>query len=69
MEKLTSYLKENGLSQAVFAEKIGISQSALSKICTGENLPLLETAIRIHRETSGEVPADGWERAPHAKAS
>jgi transcriptional regulator with XRE-family HTH domain len=60
MEKLITYLKENGVSQTQFAERIGITQSSLSKMCAGVILPSLETANRISIETGGHVSAESW---------
>lgn len=60
MEQLTSYLKSHSISQTVFAERIGVSQSALSKMCSGSISPALKTALDIARETGGAVPVEVW---------
>lgn len=59
MEHLTTYLKANGLTQADFAARVGVTQGALSKICNGRN-PDLEVAIAIERETGGAIPVASW---------
>lgn len=54
--KLATYLKENSITQAEFAVRIGITQGALSKLCgTGGASP--ETALAVERETGGAVRA------------
>ena len=60
MEKLTSYLKSNGIAQTKFASEIGITQSSLSKMCAGQITPSLETAVRISTATGGAVPVESW---------
>lgn len=62
MEKLASYLTANGITQAVFAGRVGISQGALSKLCAGPKGPSLETALAIERETGGTVSVADWPR-------
>jgi DNA-binding transcriptional regulator YdaS (Cro superfamily) len=55
-----------------FANSIGISQSALSKMCSGAIFPALQTAIEIERITGGAVPVSSWSSdtdTPQAKAS
>ncbi len=60
MSKLAHHLKERGLTQVQFAERIGITQGALSKLC-GESPRLsLETAAAIERETEGAVLITDW---------
>lgn len=69
MEKLTSYLKANGIPQTKFAGEIGITQSSLSKMCAGQIAPSLETAVKIDRATGGAVPVDSWVTSEDRKAS
>jgi DNA-binding transcriptional regulator YdaS (Cro superfamily) len=60
MDELISYLKANTVSQVNFAARIGISQSALSKMCSGAITPRLQTALAIERETGGAVSVSTW---------
>jgi transcriptional regulator with XRE-family HTH domain len=60
MEKLKSYLRTNAIPQSQFAEAVGISQSALSKMCAGIIQPSLKTAKRIATATDGAVAVDCW---------
>jgi transcriptional regulator with XRE-family HTH domain len=64
MENLIAYLKQNGISQSRFAETVGVTQSSLSKMCSGLILPSLETAVRIAKETGGKVPVEVWVNTP-----
>jgi len=52
---LTEYLRQNGITQAAFAQRIGMSQAGLSKVCNGRCGISLERAAKIHRETGGAV--------------
>jgi DNA-binding transcriptional regulator YdaS (Cro superfamily) len=52
--KLASYLKANGITQADFAPRVGITQGALSKLCNGGGASP-ETALAIERVTDGAV--------------
>jgi len=54
--KLATYLRANGITQADFAPRIGITQGALSKLCNGGGASP-ETAIAIERATDGAVRA------------
>ena len=60
MGKLKTYLEANKIRQEDFAPEIGITQSALSKICNGVNTPRLGTALAIERATRGAVPTSVW---------
>lgn len=53
--KLRNWMKKNGVRQDAFAEEIGVTQSALSKLCCGSRTPLAETMRRIAIATKGEV--------------
>lgn len=70
MEKLSSYLKSNSIPQTKFAGEVGITQSALSKMCAGQISPSLETAVKIAAITKGAVPVESWvSPEPERKAS
>jgi transcriptional regulator with XRE-family HTH domain len=60
MEKLIAYLKDKQIPQVQFAARIGITQSALSKMCGGVISPSLQTIALIEKETGGDVPAQAW---------
>ena len=48
-ERILQLIQEEGLTNAEFAEKIGISTSSLSHILTERNKPSLEVVMRIHK--------------------
>ncbi len=52
---LSEYLKTNGIRQTRFAEKMGMSNSYLSQIVSGDRKPSLTLALRIQAETGGAV--------------
>lgn len=62
MDRLTKHLEGMGISQRVFAARIGCSPSHLSDILSGRRAPSLSLALAIQRETSGAVPVDVWVR-------
>ena len=68
-ERLADHLKAHSVSQAQFAESIGINQASLSKICRGLFRPSLPTAVAISRETGGAIPTDAWVAADERGAA
>lgn len=60
MDRLSQHLRDNDLSQRVFAEMIGCSASYLSEIISGRKQPGLGLAVAIERETFGAVPVEVW---------
>lgn len=48
-ERIIQIMQKEGLSNADFAEKIGISTSSLSHIFNGRNKPSLDVVMRIHK--------------------
>ena len=48
-ERIIQIMQREGLSNADFAEKIGISTSSLSHIFSGRNNPSLDVVMRIHK--------------------
>lgn len=60
MHPLAIYLRDRNITQAGFAELIGVSQASVSKLLRGANQPSLDLAFRIERATGGAVPAGVW---------
>lgn len=54
---LASYLRDHGITQAAFAERIGVNQATVSKICAGRSGVSLRMALKIEAETGGAVSA------------
>lgn len=48
-DRILQIMEREGVSNAEFAEKIGISTSSLSHIFNGRNKPSLEVVMRIHK--------------------
>lgn len=48
-ERIIQIMQREGLSNADFAEKIGVSTSSLSHIFNGRNNPSLDVVMRIHK--------------------
>ena len=48
-DRIYKIMQNEGLTNAVFAEKLGMSTSSLSHIFSGRNNPSLEVVMRIHK--------------------
>lgn len=67
---LKGFLDHSKMTQVGLADRVGVSQSALSKLCSGKTQPSLETAVALARETGGAVSVTDWQCfAPLAPAS
>lgn len=64
MSKLREHLEGNGIRQADFAARIGVTQGMVSRLVSGALLPSLELAVKIERDTGGAVPASSWIAQP-----
>lgn len=60
MSHLAEYLTQNGLTQSEFAERVGITQSVVSRLARRRIKPHIDLAAAIERETRGAVPAVSW---------
>lgn len=60
MTKLASYLEANGITQARFAEAVGMKQSTISRLCAGKVGISMRQAAKIEQETEGAVPVSCW---------
>lgn len=67
METLAQYLDRTQTSQAVFGERIGASQSSVSRFCAGHR-PSSPMIQRIFDETGGAVVPAVWFVAPAPEA-
>jgi transcriptional regulator with XRE-family HTH domain len=57
--KITDWLTQNKISDADFAERIGVTRQALWRYKAGDRIPKVRILERIQHETCGEVrPAD-----------
>jgi len=55
---LSQYLEDKDISQRQFAMKIGITAVTLNRIIKKINIPKLETALKIEKETYGKVTCE-----------
>jgi transcriptional regulator with XRE-family HTH domain len=60
MTKLRDFLTSERIPQIQFADRLGVRQATISRLCSGEGVPSLELAARIERETGGAVPMNSW---------
>lgn len=58
--KLRDWRKKHDLTMVQAAPRLGISQSSISRIETGEQWPDRETMQKIIEGTAGEVTADDF---------
>lgn len=54
---LSDYFHQNAVEQQVFAKKVGISKSLLSRIKNGTRHPNVTVAKKIEKATAGKVKA------------
>ena len=66
---LDTYLHENKLTEAAFAAKIGIDQSAVHRLRKGGRLPSQDTMRAIHEATGGLVTAAEFYGLPDANST
>lgn len=57
MEKLTQWLKSNGITQRALAAHIGVFESTITDVKKGRQRFTLVTAARIELATGGKVRA------------
>jgi transcriptional regulator with XRE-family HTH domain len=60
MSNLSSYLTESGVTQAEFAQRVGVGQPTISRLARGTQRPRVDVAVRIERESGGKVPVHSW---------
>ncbi|PJN95097.1 hypothetical protein CNY89_10530 [Amaricoccus sp. HAR-UPW-R2A-40] len=60
MNMLSDHLQRHGITQAQFADRAGVNQGFVSRLCRGLVMPSLEKAAHIERITGGEVPMSSW---------
>lgn len=65
--KLANFLESKGISQAKFADLIGVEQAAISRYITGTRMPRKEHLARIRTVTGGAVTADDFVLAEAAE--
>ncbi|WP_430470050.1 hypothetical protein [Thalassospira lucentensis] len=53
--KLSEWLKATKTKKSVFADRIGVSPSTVTRLCDGSLMPNVETAHRVWAETGGAV--------------
>lgn len=57
---LSTYLKSTGETQKQFAERIGVTQAFVSKLCGVDPKLSLETALTIEAATGGQIRIEMW---------
>ncbi|QOL80446.1 helix-turn-helix transcriptional regulator [Pseudooceanicola spongiae] len=66
MKSLSQYRADNAISQRAFAERLGVSQSLISRIEHGTVSPSLSLAVKIEFATEGNVTAVSLAQAKDA---
>lgn len=65
--RLADYLAQKGLTQAVFARKIGVSQGSVARYLKGERRPNWAVLQRIQKVTGGAVRPEDFFDAPRKR--
>ena len=60
MEKLKTYIADQGISAREFAARVGMSPAGLHGLMHKRNSPSLAVAFAIEDATGGAVPARSW---------
>jgi transcriptional regulator with XRE-family HTH domain len=60
INKLLTYLTENGITHSFFAKKIKTSPPVLSRILKKGHTPSLKLALAIETQTKGEITPYDW---------
>jgi predicted transcriptional regulator len=61
---LAEYLAEHGLTHSAFAERIGTTQTAVTRYASGRRVPRPRQMRRIIIETGGAVSANDFYGVP-----
>lgn len=61
--RLDAYLAETNTSNATFAAKIGVHETAVMRWRRGEREPRRKWAVLIEKLTGGRVSVESWETA------
>lgn len=61
MYRIRTYLAERGISNADFAERVGVVAHYIYEIDSGRRSPSLRVAQAIERETGGEITCMSWD--------
>ena len=56
--RLIDWLKQNGIRQINFADRVGVSYLTIHKTAHGKSFPQADLARKIHLETAGQVTAN-----------
>lgn len=57
---LKCWLRNNHVTQASFAKRIGVNVSSMSKLVNGKLEPTISLARQIALATHGNVQVEGW---------
>lgn len=58
--RFQDWLKDSVFTQTEVAEKLGITQSAVSHLAKGRKNPSLELMLKIQKVTKGKVRPNDW---------
>lgn len=58
--KLSAYLKAEGLSPTAFARRVGVNQSTIARLVSGQRGASMSLIARIKDATNGVVTADDF---------
>ncbi|SHE66727.1 Helix-turn-helix [Kaistia soli DSM 19436] len=64
--KLSTYLEDNKLTHSAFAERIGVSQGAVTRYANGARLPRPAVMACIRQATAGAVTYRDFLEEPEA---
>lgn len=69
MQTLTQYLEQEGISQAEFARRVGVTQPTVNRWIAGTADPRREKVAEIERLTNGAISHAFWHSPDRPRVS
>jgi transcriptional regulator with XRE-family HTH domain len=57
---LARFKGQHELTDEQLGEQLGLDRTHISRLRRGKRKPSLQTALKIARETEGEIPVEAW---------
>jgi transcriptional regulator with XRE-family HTH domain len=61
---LAGWIDSSGMTRREVAERLGLAETSLNRLCRGDRRPGFELAFAIEKMTKGKVPAAFWQKIP-----
>ncbi len=61
---LSDWIDTAGMTRREVADRLGLAETSLNRLCRGVRRPSIEVAFAIEKLTKGKVPAAYWQKVP-----